>query len=261
MAFDGRLVLYRVTGPLAPNWVPPTFDVVLPGTSHLCWVMPGNIDGQSRTFSLPTVDSLSYRSLIGTDRKDMARLVDAFLTGLTQIRSLPIDGDRVEPTPLQRLRQWWTTDALGEPEAKLRERVVELLTLDDFDRIQRLFESKHNTSVLGSASCSELFPADNSSNVHVLIDEVCAGPSDWEIGVLLGEQIEILAHIAPTVPPTEDPVVITLLKNSTTSWNHLGLIAGLRWLLHLHDYLTYVRYSESILEQATYACSLITNQD
>lgn len=237
----------------------PTSKGVLPGNPRLHWVIPSDVDGQSRWFSLPSALSLSQRSLVGADRHNIATLVDSFLTGLPQIRALPADGDGAEPTILRRLRQWWTGNRLREPEVKLRDRVTELLGPADIERVKRLITADYRTSVLGSANCSELFPTVDGREVHALIDEVCVGPADWEIGVLLGEQIEILTQISPKVHPAEDPVVITLLAHSATPRSHLGLIAGLRWLLHLHDYLTYVSYSGILLEKAISACALITN--
>lgn len=258
---DGWLTLHRVTGPQAPKWVPPVVDVVPPDTPHLHWVMPGNIDGQSRVFSLPTASSLSHSSLIGVDRRAVAALVDAFLAGLSHIRALPADGDRSGPTVLQRLHRWWTEDTMRGPETELRDRITGLLAPADRERVQHLLTTRHRTSVLGSASSSELFPAADGRSVHALVDEVCVGPADWEIGVLLGEQIEILAQTAPAAHPTEDPVITALLAHATTPWSQLGLIAGLRWLLHLHDYLTYVSYSDDIVDQAASACALITHED
>jgi len=258
---DGHLMLHRAAGPLAPKWIPPSVGTELPVEPHLRWVLPDNIDDQSRLFSLPTESSLSHRSLIGADRQDIAALVNTFLTGLPHIRALPEENDSFEPTALQRLHQWWTADTLSEPAAKLRDYVTYLLTPADRDRVEQLITTKHSVRVLGSASCSELFPTTDSRSIHVLVDEVCVGPPDWEIGVLLGEQIEILAQVDPNSHSFEDPVVIALLEHSTTPRSHLGLIAGLRWLLHLHDYLTYVFYSDTILSQAAYACALISNED
>lgn len=255
---DGRLTLHRVTGPHAPKWVPPDIDVMPSDSPRLHWVTPDSIDGQSRVFPLPTASSLSHISLIGADRRTVATLLDPFLASLSHIRSLPTDDNRSEPTVFRRLRQWWTVDIPRAPGNELRNRVTDLLTPNDQERIQHLLTTRHRTSVLGSASCSELFPTVDGRGVHVLVDEVCVGPADWEIGVVLGEQIEILAQTTPMARPTEDPAVAALLAHATTPWNQLGLIAGLRWLLHLHDYLAYISYSEDILDQAASACALIT---
>lgn len=268
---DGFTVA-RAPGLLAPPWKMPNAESLQAVTGHVApgvtWAPPVEDTHGRRSFVVPGVGSVARLALSGMNRQAITQMLRPVVSALSSLNERPATNNR-PPTPVLRL-QGWLRDGSGAGHAgEVYNILTTTLSSDDMQllcsNVDALAEGRVHAQnlLLGSAGASAVYPDPSGDGATVLVDEVCAGPPGWDVGWLLGEQIELLlsAPGAEVKPPrlTADPVVAELLVEAPDTLDSIGYFAGLRWLTHMHDYAAYVGWSDDLPRGVRAACRFLTD--
>lgn len=108
---------------------------------------------------------------------------------------------------------------------------------------------------LGAPGLLTLYPDPDGSRTVVLVtDEVSAAPAVWDLGWLTGELLELRNdpdHEPRPQPVEEDPIVQAILERygalaPLPAPDALARAALLRWVIHLHDFASYVAWDDQL---------------
>lgn len=219
------------------------------------WVVPEDVGDDGHRYPVPGTASAAALALAGIPAAGLARMLAPVGTALAAVHSV----EPVEPLPLPnglRRLHAWLTDGSGPGEAEQLHTCladVPALAQAVTSWSQQLAESTAGcTTGLGAPGMATAYPVPDGSATHLLLtEELALARPEWDLGWLLGERLELVNH--PELTPTpvtlaDDPVARAVIDAypGPLDTEMLRRTCLLRWVIHLHDYASYVGWAPDI---------------
>lgn len=203
-------------------------------------------------FVLPGPASVATLALGGMPPAAVANMLSPVGAALAAVHALPASSGR-RPAGLERLHAWLTTGRAPGAGERLHAELLARPELRAFAvaSVEDVLAAPARCA-LGAPGQSVLYPhPDGSATTVLLTDELGDAPAEWDLGWLLGELLELLnppAHVPEPrslagFPPAE---AVMDAYGGSFDRSRLARVCLLRWLVHLHDYASYVAWDDDL---------------
>lgn len=234
--------------------------------ADLNWSFARHIDKGARSFRIPGAYSVAFLSLIGVDRSAVQTMIRPFANALQEVSKINIRQQATTPTLLDRILKWIDTGEGPKFSSQLYSELVSYIGNKNLEKLQTLISYYVFSSIndptcislsLGSASARDIYPKPGSSAVTVLIDEINIAPVGWDLGCLIGEQLDILFARGHRMNDIDPAVQLLESYIPLEQKGQVEFFAALRWLTHLHDYSAYVSINNEVIDTLHHVCKLL----